>query len=63
MAKYSQAKRPMKVDTVLGEDALLLEGFEDLRDAGAAYPQHDRQELVRELQDVGLHPVHHLTHA
>jgi type VI secretion system secreted protein VgrG len=27
MAKYSQANRPMRVDTVLGEDVLLLEGL------------------------------------
>jgi type VI secretion system secreted protein VgrG len=27
MAKYSQANRPMRVDTALGEDVLLLEGF------------------------------------
>ena len=27
MAKYSQAKRPLKVDTDLGEDVLLLEAF------------------------------------
>ena len=27
MAKYSQANRPMRVDSALGEDALLLEGF------------------------------------
>src|SRR6266566_3751202 len=27
MAKFSQAKRPMRIDTVLGEDVLLLEAF------------------------------------
>jgi type VI secretion system secreted protein VgrG len=27
MAKFSQANRPMRVDTALGEDVLLLEGF------------------------------------
>ena len=27
MAKYTQDKRPMKVDTVLGADVLLLDGF------------------------------------
>src|SRR3989454_1398067 len=27
MAKYTQAKRPMRIDTVLGEDVLLLEAF------------------------------------
>ena len=27
MAKYTQANRPMRVDTALGEDVLLLEGF------------------------------------
>src|SRR2546426_3214813 len=27
MAKYSQAKRPMRIDTTLGDDVLLLQGF------------------------------------
>ena len=37
MAKYSQANRPMRVDTALGEDVLLLEGFSGDEAVSAPY--------------------------
>lgn len=46
MAKYSQAKHPMKVHTVLGEDALLLEGFGG--DEGISTPFFFTLDLVSE---------------
>ena len=46
MAKYSQAKRPMKVQTVLGKDGLLLEGFAG--DEGISAPFHFTLDLLSE---------------
>src|SRR5689334_25051525 len=46
MAKYSQANQPMKVHTVLGEDALLLEGFRG--DEGVSTPFFFALDLLSE---------------
>jgi type VI secretion system secreted protein VgrG len=37
MGKYTQANRPMRVDTTLGEDVLLLEGFSGSEAVSAPY--------------------------
>jgi len=46
MAKFSQAKRPIRIDTVLGEDVLLLEAF--VGEEGISSPFHFTLDLLSE---------------
>ena len=52
MGKYSQANRPMRVDTPLETDLLLLEGFE--AEEGVSRPYHYTLQLLSE--DPGVLP-------
>lgn len=50
MGEYSQANRPMRIDTPLGEDLLLLEGFE--AEEGLSRPYLYTLDLLSEDADV-----------
>src|SRR6266540_423680 len=55
MAKYSQADRPMRIDTDLGEDALLLEGFTGEEEVST--PFHFTLELLSENPSIDGAPL------